>query len=575
MHAPRALSIVLLLLLLVLPLFAQSGAPNPRQWEWRFVAGGATVAPGAFADNGTLYFASDDRYLYALDRNGTMIWRTDLGRRPAGSVVVGVDGSILVTLENGELIALNPDGRLIWRDRMTPGLGFAPVVLGSGVIVTVNRPSLLEARTHFGRLIWSLELEAPVSSAPILAADGRLVVASTLGDLFLVSVDGRLVRQRYIGEVVSILAANDEGILLGSTNGRVIQVDPELEPVWRVDVGSAVNGLVAAVSDDIYATSDDGSLSRVTRDGVLAWRAQTGSPVREVLADEDILVAFGEGVLTRLGSDGVAQWQMRLPDRALSMTAAPYSAIVVTTESWVTYAYAVDFSPQGSWPEARGSGDRRGVARGAGGGRVDLQAFSSSAQYLALRARLLSGSASEQTVAMAGIAERVRSGDNLAGSHHYVLQLSESVAGSPYFGPLTQFGPKSAPRRAREEAVWVLGQIGDLLTARFLARLLEYEPDPAMQAEILRSMASLGTQIDEDLAVRLYQIVRRDISRGASDGLGLAVARFVAAIDEYRGGYLHPRITESLLTIAGANYSRDVRAYALETLRELAGGRAP
>ncbi|HKJ85391.1 MAG TPA: hypothetical protein VKA06_04910, partial [Spirochaetia bacterium] len=72
-----------------------------------------------------------------------------------------------------------------------------------------------------------------------------------------------------------------------------------------------------------------------------------------------------------------------------------------------------------------------------------------------------------------------------------------------------------------------------------------------------------------------YQIVRRDISRGPSDTLGLAVARFVAAIDEYRGGYLHPRVTESLLTIASANYSREVRSFALETLRELAGGRAP
>jgi len=400
-------------------------------------------------------------------------------------------------------------------------------------------------------------------------------VASTLGDLFLVSVDGRLLRQRYIGENAAILAASDGGILLGSTEGRVIQVDPELEPVWRADVGSAVDGLFAAATGDIYATSDDGSLSRVTSDGVLAWRVQPGSPVLEVLAEEDIIVAFGEGVLTRLGSDGVARWQMRLPDRPLSVTAAPYSVIVVTTESWVTYAYAHDFSPSGSWPEARGARDRRGVAAGAGAGRVDLEAFSGSAQYLALRARLLSGSSSEQTVAMAGIEERVRTGDNLAGSHQYILQLSESVAGSPYFGPLTQFGPKSAPRRARESAVWVLGQTGDLATARFLARLLEYEPDTSMQAEILRSMANLGTMIDEELAARLYQIVRRDISRGPSDTLGLAVARFVAAIDEYRGGYLHPRVTESLLTIASANYSREVRSFALETLRELAGGRAP
>ncbi|MFW6288508.1 MAG: PQQ-binding-like beta-propeller repeat protein [Spirochaetota bacterium] len=573
MHPSRALSIVLLFFAL-LSLHAQPNAPNPRQWEWRFVAGGASVGPGAFASDGTFYFASDDRYLYALDRNGTMIWRTDLGRRPAGSVAVGVDGTVLVTLENGEIIALNPDGRLIWRERLTSGRGFAPVVLGSGVVVTVNRPSILEARTHFGRLIWRLDLGVPVSAAPILAGDGNLLAASTRGDLFLVSVDGRLIGQRYIGENASILAANDAGTLIGSTSGRVIQIDPRLEPLWRVDVGSAVGGLFVAVNGDIYSTSDDGSLSRVTERGELAWRAQPGSPVRDALAGDELLIGSGEGLLTRLGSDGAARWQMRLPDRPLSIAAAPYAMIVVATESWVTYAYAADFSPEGSWPVARGAGDRRGVARGADGGRVDLDAFSGSARYLALRARLLSGGASEQTVAMADVAERVRSGESLAGSHQYLLQLSESVAGSPYFGPLTQFGPESAPRRAREDAVWVLGQIGDLSTVRFLARLLGYEPDTTMQAEILRSMANLGAPIDEDLAARLDQIVRRDIARGPSDGLGLAVARFVAAIDEYRGGYLHPRVTESLLAVAGANYSREVRAYALETLRELAGGRA-
>jgi len=103
-QSPRALYAIPLLFLILSSLSAQSTAPNPRQWEWRFVAGGATVGPGAFSDDGTFYFASDDRYVYALDRNGTMIWRTDLGRRPAGGVVVGVDESILVTLENGEII---------------------------------------------------------------------------------------------------------------------------------------------------------------------------------------------------------------------------------------------------------------------------------------------------------------------------------------------------------------------------------------------------------------------------------------------------------------------------------------
>ncbi|MFW6261579.1 MAG: hypothetical protein ACOC6J_08360, partial [Spirochaetota bacterium] len=74
---------------------------------------------------------------------------------------------------------------------------------------------------------------------------------------------------------------------------------------------------------------------------------------------------------------------------------------------------------------------------------------------------------------------------------------------------------------------------------------------------------------------RLSQMVRRDVARGPSDALGLALSRFVDAVDAYRGGYLHPDIADTLLAVAQANYSRGVREEALATLRRLAGGRAP
>lgn len=176
---------------------------------------------------------------------------------------------------------------------------------------------------------------------------------------------------------------------------------------------------------------------------------------------------------------------------------------------------------------------------------------------------------------MAGIAGRVGRGENLAGEYPYLLELSETVAGSPYFGQLSPAGPKAAPRRAREQAIEVIATIGDLESARFLTRLLRYEPDPTMQAAVLEAMGRLGTPVDEELAARLSQIVRRDVARGASDALGFAIARFVDAVDSYRGGYLHPDIADTLLEVARANYSRTVREEALATLRRLAGGRAP
>lgn len=557
-------------------LTAQADAPDAQGWLWRFVAGGATAGNGAFSTGGTFYFAAEDRYLYAVDRNGTMIWRTDVGRRPGGSVAVGADGAIVATLDNGDLLSLNPDGRLIWRANVTDGRPFAPVLLSNGVIVTVRRPSTLEARTHAGRQIWSVDIGAPVSAAPIAAGRGSLVVATAEGELVRVAVDGRVERRRYVGEVASQIVAGEEGIVLGSTNGRIVVVDSDLEPRWRADVGSAVRDVRVAATGDLYATSDDGALTRVTSEGVIAWRTQPASEaMRSVVVGEHVLAASGNGVLTRYGRDGGTIWQMILPDRPIEITSPPSGGVLVTTERWVTYAYDIAFEPSGAWPERRGGPGRRGVGPGAGSGRVALEAFAGSIDYLALRGLLFAGGQSEQAVAMAGIASRVERDANLAGEYPYLLALSEAVAGSPYFGQLARSGPKAAPRRAREQAIGVIAAIGDLESARFLARLLRYEPDPMMQAAVLDAMGELGTPIDEELARRLTQIVRRDVARGPSDALGLALSRFVEAIDAYRGGYVHPDIADTLLAVAQANYSRAVREGALATLRQLAGGRAP
>lgn len=558
------------------PVVGQTAAPDASAWRWRFVAGGATAGSGAFSPDGTFYFAADDRYLYAVDGNGTMIWRTDLGRRPGGSVAVGADGAILATLDRGELVALNPDGRLIWRADITEGRPFAPVLLANGVIVTVRRPSSLEARTHAGRLLWSVDLAAPVSTDPIAGGEGTIVVGTAEGELVVATVDGRVERRRYVGEVPSQIVATGDGIALGSTNGRIVVVDADLEPLWRADVGSAVRDVRVASTGDLYATSDDGALTRVMPDGEIAWKVRPGAEaVRSVVVADDVLAASANGVLIRYRRDGSAAWQMALPDRPTQVTALSSGGALVTTESWVTYAYELDFSPAGPWPERRGGPARRGVGPHAGSGRVSLDAFRGSADYLALRGLLFDGGQSEQAVAMAGIAARVADGENLAGQYPYLLELSEDVAGSPYFGQLARSGPMAASRRAREQALEVIAAIGDLESARFLARLLRYEPDPTMQSAVLRAMGKLGAPVDAELAARLSQIVRRDVARGPSDALGLALSRFVDAVDAYRGGYLHPDIADTLVAVAQANYSRGVREEALATLRRLAGGRAP
>jgi hypothetical protein len=195
--------------------------------------------------------------------------------------------------------------------------------------------------------------------------------------------------------------------------------------------------------------------------------------------------------------------------------------------------------------------------------------YRDSVDYTWLRRRLFSRFVEEQTAAMRSITARVGTAENLAGSYHYILNLCETVAGAPYFGPLVLGSPLPVDRITRQAAIEVLGDIGDLQSASVLSRILQYEPDTTLQTAIIRSLASLGTAMDGRIAVRLAGIVDRDARSGASDPLAEAVIDLVEALDRFEGGYATQSTIDALLAIADANYGRATRLRALSTLRLL------
>ena len=176
-----------------------------------------------------------------------------------------------------------------------------------------------------------------------------------------------------------------------------------------------------------------------------------------------------------------------------------------------------------------------------------------------------------QVDAVRQIAAGIADGE-LAGRYHYYLELLESIAGAPHFGPLTRFGPRSISAPAREQAVLLLGMIGDLDTARFLARLLQYETDTAMQGTVVRAIAGLGTGFEGELVARLAVVVRRDRILGASNDLAASVVSLVREVNRFEGGYLPDGVVELLMLIAEGNYSRENRLEAVAALREISIG---
>jgi HEAT repeat protein len=190
---------------------------------------------------------------------------------------------------------------------------------------------------------------------------------------------------------------------------------------------------------------------------------------------------------------------------------------------------------------------------------------------MTLESRLTSRDPVVQTQAMIQIRDRVRSGTDLAGSYFHTIELAERAAGSPYFGPLSQSGPVSAPLEARAAAIEILGAIGDLQSAAFLERLLEYERDETLRVRIMGALGRLGAPLDDALVERLNRVVSEDISGAPSDRVARGVIQLVRDLDRFHGRYISPGIADVLVRIATANYTSEIRRSALTTLRSLSG----
>lgn len=535
------------------------------QWSWRFIAGGATVAGPMTPDNRRFYFTAEDRFLYALS-NGVMVWRTDLQRRPTGALALGPDGSIYVPLEDGRLLALNKDGRLLWEVQLARGRVLAPVVMASGLVIVSDRSGTVLGLTHAGHRVWQLETGVELSVSPVVDSAGLLRVATVEGYLLSIDTDGRLISRRFVGSVAATLAPLPDGILVGSTLGHLVRFDAANEPLWRADLGSAIAELVAAPDKSAYARLDDGSVARVTRDGVIAWRAHpVPHRIAGIVSAGGVVVAISGGSIGFIQPGGSLEWQFPLRSDPVAMRVVQ-DQLIVSTSDWVTYAYSIPVEPSGPWPASRG--DERGSGRlsGVSGSRVPPLEYQDILDYIYLAEFLRSEDQSDQLSGLGEIEERIPNG--LRGSYSYVLDLCEEVAGAGSAGRIG--GTRPLPSiQARRVALSILGHIGDLGTARYLVRLLRDEPAGGIHADIVDALSRLGSGTNGSVVGVISSLLNDRATTVPDERLAQAAVAAVESIYMYEGGFLSEDGVGLLSTIATGPYQATTRRDALLVLERL------
>jgi outer membrane protein assembly factor BamB len=314
------------------PATHEQNAAIPEKWQ--FTATGVIIGALALGEDGTLYAASEDGFVYALDAYGNLQWKFDAGPMAAGPTI-GADGTIYVTNKEQRIFAINSTGtqqwanggglyadkqmgRIVaaidqtylytpWRGQLRAirlstgafewpaGMGFerggSVGILSSGLIVYpgVGRVDAVDSR---GITVWQYPvMDPPLSTDTLLANDGHPPSGNFwLGSGIAVAADGTF----YAG-------VNDSGLVAFTPAGTYL---------WQFKTKPrAINWAnpVIAADGTIYFGSGDGSLYALNSDGTQKWAVDTGAGIAAstpMLAEDGTIYFANSTALIAVSPEG-------------------------------------------------------------------------------------------------------------------------------------------------------------------------------------------------------------------------------------------------------------------------------
>lgn len=215
--------------------------------RWTFTGAGNSVwTMPSFGPDGTTYWGSVDRNVYALNGTGGEVWSRPTLGFVVSSPALGSDGTIYIGSFDSSLYALNPTtGLPKWTFGTNDHIYSSPALAHNAQgqtseIYIASTDGSVYALSPAGKLLWSYDTGEPIRSSPVLGPGpgGRgliLYVGSSDGSLYaLDAATGRrrwsydtvlndpILRDRH--ELNSSPALGRTGVYIGSEDGHLTYV---------------------------------------------------------------------------------------------------------------------------------------------------------------------------------------------------------------------------------------------------------------------------------------------------------------------------------------------------------------
>lgn len=253
--------------------------------KWKFQTENIVLSSPAIGSNGTVYVGSWDHHLYALDEaTGALKWRYKTDGQVYSSPAIAADGTVYVGSADRHLHAIDgATGTLKWKYLTGDIVNSSPAIGIDGTVYVGSYDHHLYAiNGDTGSLKWTYRTGNAVASSPAIGADGTVYVGSRNSRLYAIHAGDGSTRWIYRtgGGVLSSPAIGADGtVYVGSNDRQLFAVDGATgELKWKFLTEHRIYSSPAIGGDGtVYVGSEDQHLYAVNgATGALVWKYLTG-----------------------------------------------------------------------------------------------------------------------------------------------------------------------------------------------------------------------------------------------------------------------------------------------------------
>jgi outer membrane protein assembly factor BamB len=356
--------------------YAFDAATGAMKWQFAADAPDGRAIINWFEGNvsiggdGTLYAGNDNFHFYAIDRDGSVRWRTDMPDQTwsspaidAASGRVYLGNNSMLSVLGANLWTFDAGGKTVWKQSTSNGsIAASPLLTRGGLLVVGGFDGYIHAiDPKSTQELWSFAARDHVYASAAELPDGTVVVPAADGTLYAFDPKSGSLRWEYdtLTPIRSSPAVDGDGnIYVGTGDGRLLVVNHDGTPRWslhlvddpRDDMNAspalgadtitiaAESGQVFAVPYDYCLRGDGLADARCARDGeglpsdVLAlWPT---SPLGATLATAPTTIdANAPLVLSLMARTGGASQLQLLDSTTVAVTITPQASAAVTVSA--------------------------------------------------------------------------------------------------------------------------------------------------------------------------------------------------------------------------------------------------